>query len=322
MNAYKRAHTSLKDNIRINESYLFYQNTLIPKLRRLSYFSKYPLYPEADHENAPFFIIGSGRSGSTLLRSILCNNVDIFIPPESYVLPKTISLFIKKNYLSWDKLVGQIIDMFQSHKEFYTWEINIRPLAKKISNVPNRDRNLFFIIDSIYKCYGRANSPGRSRWGDKTPSNTLNLNLLSLAFPNCRYVNLIRDGRDVVLSYLHYSIYRTVKHAAWRWNKSLDMTEKFRDRIDILDIRYEDLVRDPPAEIKRVCAFLQIDYVDNMLETIEKDLGDVKYHEHHKNVCSEITTDSIGKWRNLSNDVMGEIERYIAPNLKKYGYSA
>ena len=40
----------------------------------------------------PFFIIGSGRSGNTLLRSILSGNSDISIPPESYRIPFAIKL--------------------------------------------------------------------------------------------------------------------------------------------------------------------------------------------------------------------------------------
>ncbi len=311
---------SLKDNILLNESYLSYQNKLIPLLRNLSYFNKYPLYPNSINIDNPFFIIGSGRSGNTLLRSILCNNDDIFIPPESYVLPKTIFLFIRRNYYSWEKLVRLVIDKFQSHSEFYTWGINIDPLKKIISNVPNQDQNLLFIIDSIYRYYGRVNFPGRNKWGDKTPLNTLNLNLLSLVFPTSKYINLIRDGRDVVSSHLKSGIYKNPKHAAWRWNKSLAIAEKFMERINICNIRYEDLVTNPSDEIKKLCAFLKIDYFDNMLEVNKKDLGDVKYHEHHKNIFNEINTNSIGKWRKLSKIEVDEIERYTAPNLRKYGY--
>ena len=40
--------------------------------------------------NPNFFIIGSGRNGSTLLATILNAHKDIFIPPEQFVLPYAI----------------------------------------------------------------------------------------------------------------------------------------------------------------------------------------------------------------------------------------
>ena len=43
-----------------------------------------------------FFILGSGRNGSTLVASILNAHRDIFIPPEQFILPYA----IMKRYLS------------------------------------------------------------------------------------------------------------------------------------------------------------------------------------------------------------------------------
>ena len=43
---------------------------------------------------------------------------------------------------------------------------------------------------------------GKSRWGDKTPDYVLYMKDLKKVWPNAQFIHVIRDGRDVALSYL------------------------------------------------------------------------------------------------------------------------
>jgi hypothetical protein len=45
---------------------------------------KEPMRAEKAATTAPFFIVGSGRSGSTLLRMMLASHSRITIPPETW----------------------------------------------------------------------------------------------------------------------------------------------------------------------------------------------------------------------------------------------
>ncbi|HEX6923051.1 MAG TPA: sulfotransferase, partial [Bacillales bacterium] len=65
----------------------------------------------ADLSCRPFFIIGSGRSGNTLLRTILFQNPDIVIPPESYVLGKAIRRYRQLSWLEWEELCSVVISV-------------------------------------------------------------------------------------------------------------------------------------------------------------------------------------------------------------------
>jgi len=47
-------------------------------------------YKPVELSNPPFFILGSGRNGSTLLSAILNSHQSVFIPPEQFVLPFSI----------------------------------------------------------------------------------------------------------------------------------------------------------------------------------------------------------------------------------------
>ena len=67
---------------------------LIPSLIKLvKLFRKNKNYHSISEQ--PFFILGSGRNGSTLLASILNSNPNILIPPEQYVLPYSIMYHIQ-----------------------------------------------------------------------------------------------------------------------------------------------------------------------------------------------------------------------------------
>ena len=130
----------------------------------------------------PFFIIGSGRSGNTLLRSILSGNSDISIPPESYRIPFAIKKFHIFNNRDWDNLISQVLKEFKDCKEFYTWEIDITDVQKRLEDIADSKRTLSNIFDELFCTYAEKHSPGSKIWGDKTPMNTLYLDWIGTVF--------------------------------------------------------------------------------------------------------------------------------------------
>lgn len=89
----------------------------------------------------PFFIIGSGRSGSTLLRRILCANPELHIPPETYVLGPAISLWEATEGDAWPVRVGRILDLFERHPEFETFGTSLDALNTSPGGTHHRERN-------------------------------------------------------------------------------------------------------------------------------------------------------------------------------------
>lgn len=113
-------------------------------------------YPIANKDNniscTPFFIIGSGRSGNILLRAVLVSHPKLAIPPESYVLPRTVRIFQAYNFLPWKELVKLIVGEFESNQDFYTWGINLHGVYDRILSLDKDDRTLANIIDKIGTC--------------------------------------------------------------------------------------------------------------------------------------------------------------------------
>ena len=273
----------------------------------------------------PFFIIGSGRSGNTLLRSILSGNSDISIPPESYRIPFAIKKFHIFNNRDWEDIVLQVLKEFEDCKEFYTWEIDIRDAQKRLENIADSKRTLSNIFDELFCTYAEKHSPGSKIWGDKTPMNTLYLDWIGTVFPRSKFIHIIRDGRDVASSYLKMERYDTILEAANRWINSIESAQSFGSKIkeNYMEIRYEELVTKPEEVIKDTCDFLDIDYDSKMLDHTKqvKKLGDTD-KEHHSNLSKPISSDSVGKWRNnLSESDQESITKLLHKHLQRLGYA-
>lgn len=258
----------------------------------------------------PFFIVGSARSGTTLLRLILNAHRDVAVPPESR--------FIVELYEGNDIIdVGDFLRRLSAHKRFKTWDI---PVAVVQGELGETERIGYAdAIRSTFKAYADAN--GKTLWGDKTPRYVESLDLLSGLFPEARFIHLIRDGRNVALSYANVPFGpKTVGKAAALWAKRVLAGRDACPRIGkerYLEIRYEDLVEDTEGETKDICSFLDLDFDPGMMDYTERARGSVlprasMYNPHvkekpQKNVRSwesSMPSDQIEIFEAVAGDVL------------------
>ncbi|MFZ4451733.1 sulfotransferase family protein [Salibacterium aidingense] len=283
------------------------------------------------YQSTPFFIVGSGRSGNTLLRSMLIGEREngIVIPPESYVLGNVVKKYHKMarvNNIKWEDLCAVVTSTFTNHQEFKLWGLDDRDIEKSLLEIPRDHRSLDQMIIRIYKLYGESLGIDTKMWGDKTPLNVFNLNVINKTFPEAKFIHLIRDGRDVASSYVKSGLYSDITEACERWNQSLHHVNKFskyKSSNKIMDIKYEDLIYHPEDELKRICDFLNISFSDSMLNRdTQINLGDVEGLSHHENVKNPINSSSIGKWKkDLDSSDQQKVNDLCYQNLLRYGYA-
>ena len=146
-------------------------------------------------DNTPFFVIGAGRSGTTLLRLILAGHSRLHIPPETrFVRP-----LVRELPLSGELTPAQIERAVTIMTEDYRWldmEIAADDLRHWALSLPKPE--LVDIIDLVYRqLLARADKP---RFGDKTPIYFEIVPQLAALYPVRSSIHLIRDGRDVAIS--------------------------------------------------------------------------------------------------------------------------
>lgn len=200
----------------------------------------------------PIYIGGCGRSGTTLLLSIISAHPEIFCCREE-------------------------LGLFE----------NLRETSK--GKIPLR-------LDRLYLSFLRyPKKDTHNRWCEKTPRNVRRLDLINDYHKgNFQFINLVRDGRNVVLS----------KHPDggdkyWvdpdRWVLDVGAPKDYLDDPRVLTVKYEDLLGSFEKEIRRICEFLNVPASDEILN----------WHKHaevreNRALFSEIRPISdkdLNKWR-------------------------
>jgi hypothetical protein len=124
--------------------------------------------------------------------------------------------------------------------------------------------------DAVRRAYGQwAAHAGKPRYADKTPMHVSHLPRLARMFPEARFVHLVRDGRDVALSYCTVEWGpATVTEAALLWRRRVAAGRRAGRRLGpgrYREVRYEDLVAEPERVVRELCAFLDLAWDDTLL---------------------------------------------------------
>ncbi len=302
--------------------------TTITRLRLAAPWGGHPLQRNEPIE--PFFIIGSGRSGTTLLRRILVAHPDVFIPPETYVLGNVIKNFSLLKRLPWSKIVTYSLAQFEYHHEFTLFETSLRPLVIELRQAPLESRSLAYLLDRFYRHTAEQSGwPRRSRWGDKTPRNSYWLDEIFSVFPRAKFIHLVRDGYDFVESAARMSgRARRLNpiEAAWYWRRSVRACREFGGRWPLAyrELKYEALVVQPETEVQRLCEFIHLQYHPTMLEVNPDQIarmGDVPTLTHHAHVAEPISARFRGKGRTvLASETLRQVSAVIDEDIVKLGY--
>lgn len=273
--------------------------------------------------NAPFFIVGSGRSGTTLLRLILCGHSRLHIPPETRFISDLVSRFPLDTPLSPDQ-VKQAANIMAADYRWPDMDMTAEDLHARAASL-NAPR-LTDLIDLPYLEHLRR--VGKPRFGDKSPPYIAIVPQLMALYPDARFIHLIRDGRDVTVSFVDAGFskqgYRSY-HRNFEWSSAIRLARQFQSSPDghrILDVRYEELVRDQELLVRRVCDFLGETFEPDMLRYRERtDLVPTRERKIHGNLDRPISEDSVAVWRRkLSSIESFAIESFLRDDLDRLGY--
>ena len=251
-----------------------------------------------DPNRRPIFIVGPSRSGTTLLRAILCHHPDLHITGETHFFDDLRAEFAGQN--------GQALGPEDRKKaEDYFLALSHRPYGHQGRPdegwMPRVDlqakvAELGGAIDHYFEAYCRLDGErlGKSRWGEKTPRHVFRIDDLLRSFPDAQVVCMVRDPRAVVASYRDWksqggfdfdkdpthkdaleeehqrtraSYHLLIASMLWRStvNAAVEGIRKHgEDRVRLL--RYEDLVLNPQETIAQVTSWLGIETHPKMFE--------------------------------------------------------
>lgn len=259
-------------------------------------------------EPEAIFVVGVPRSGTTLMRSILESHTRIAIAGESHYLGRLLRWrgarhdFRRVGRLEDDVAVRRLVariysDGFQRGSRLretspaWRWLARSVPreeLEQRLLEGERSERGVFTAVLRVY-----ADRRRKPIFGEKTPGHIRWAETLLAWYPTGRVVHMMRDPRAVYLSQfkrrnpeaLPYRWLLRVPllmrgfillEAAWLWADAVSrhrvLSRRYRARY--LMVRFEDLVREPETEVRRLCQFLGVELELAMLDQKVVSMGD------------------------------------------------
>jgi Sulfotransferase family len=222
--------------------------------------------PAADQPPAPF-VVGAPRSGTTMLRLMLDAHPDLALPPETYFITRAQKQWRAAKRKPGANQVDTFIDSVVGHKRWPDFHLDADDFAARV-----RERDPKRLGDGVrifYEMY--AEKIGKPRWGDKTPFYVRKMDVIHGVLPEARFVHLIRDGRAVALSIKDLWFGPdTIEDCAEFWVARLDEARgQAQELPHYLEVIYEDLVRDPEPNLRRIAEFIEVPFDERMVRYYE-----------------------------------------------------
>lgn len=198
----------------------------------------------------PVFLVGSERSGTTLLRLMLDHHPDIAFNPESEFLVRHIS----ETGAFPDIAVYR--QMLRENRVFHQSRFTI-------------DESLDFpalVNDFLLQ--------KRRRDGKRLVGATVHYDFRKLKYlwPQAKYIYLLRDGRDVASSVVQMGWAGNAYVGASWWLEAESEWSGVRAELSPsrwIELRYEDLTADAPGQLRRICDFVGVAYSERMFDYVE-----------------------------------------------------
>jgi LPS sulfotransferase NodH len=237
--------------------------------------------PDGFDSNAPVFVVGQPRSGTTLVERIITAHPDVTSAGEL-------------------KQFGNAMRRLSGYSEPQRFSAK---LVKGASAVDTKKLGGMYIETS------RKMAGDTPHFVDKLPINFMYVPLILKALPNAKIVHLQRNPMDACFSsfkqlfadaYQHsYDLEEMARHHARYYRLMETWRERFGDRF--FDIAYEDVARDLEPNARALIDFLELPWNDACLE----------FHKQKSAVATASAvqvrqpahTKSIGRWRRYENQL-------------------
>ena len=250
--------------------------------------------------NRPFFIIGAPRSGTTYLAKVLDRHQQIVCTDETRVM-------------TW---VNRALNDLPADKRAIQ-SLRDRWIAHLEAELPG-------MVSRFYQGLGaRAGIV----WGDKNPhysdpkTDPAALQTIDRLFPRSRFIHIVRDGRNVVVSLMAKGWALNVHYGVDVWQRHVTHSRNFGRTLSsdrFLELRYEDIVADETAGVKAILDFLQVSEDPDLTRYLGE--GGSKSDP----VSAPITpADRFGApmWADrLTPEQLAYVEHALADLLVEYGY--
>lgn len=249
-----------------------------------------------------FVIVGTSRSGTTLVQRLACELPGVSVPPETHFLSNfALGLVARRRFPLPPEVVEEELDRYLALP-------SCRGLALSPAQVATGFDGGCGSVFELFAAVVAQLAADAPVVGEKTPEHLLWWRPLTCAWPGLKVVAVVRDPRAVVASNLAAPFgMGTTELLAERWaadQRELTAARQALRPEQLLVLRYEDVVADPVDARLRLARHLGVAVTASSgAPATSARLGDQQgrlYHEWEtwkSRVDDPVTTDRIDAWR-------------------------
>lgn len=281
------------------------------------------------------YVVGNSRSGTTLLSRILGKHSQVFSFKELHFFEEIWLPTKSLPLLANDQSLGLLGKLITTQKDGYYRTQDSAKYRKEAAKI-------------LMELNDKATPPAlfelflthETRLHDKqiaclqTPRNLYYLEYILDFYPDARVINIIRDGRDVVLSQknkwrrvfsdepppLRETIRRWANYhpitISLLWNSAMRAIEPYQNHPRVLTIYFEDLVMNPNKQINMICDFLGIEMEQDLLDIDQRGSSFGKYDP----TARGMNKNTVERWRSQRSIDIWITQIVSRKHLQTQGY--
>ncbi len=271
-------------------------------------------------------LMGTERSGTNLLARMLDAHPLVASPPPAHLVrrlaehrPRYGNLGDDRN---WRELLRDTADLLATALAPWRSTWTAERLAAEV-----RPRGLVPLLRHVHAREVQAR--GKRRLFLKENHVHRFLPLLQRTFPGLKVVWLVRDPRDMALSWKNSPVRRgDVLRAAGVWHDdqrgALAVLGCLEPGRDVHLLTYEDLLANPEGELARLCRFLELPFDQAMLtfHRRREAAAQARATDLWRNLVQPVQADNTRKYRaGLDRDEIAYVESVCGPEMRALGYA-
>ncbi len=265
-----------------------------------------------------FFIVGAPRSGTTLLQAMLSSHSRIFIPPETEFFMSFEPPGSEAPSRVWDEYWQRI----RASRKWRDQGVDLDEFKRRCDTTDQSSRAVFLELLQMH-----AERAGKPRAGEKSPHHYRHTKRIREVFPSARFVNIIRDPRDVVASRMRTPWSRGgVADHARSWRRAIEAHERNAASLPAAayrSVRFEDLVGEPEGTLRSICEFLGEEFEAPMLEFHDRKQAGFSDREQDwkGNTFKPLSAAAVGRHKEtLSPRQVDIIQRITSSQMREFCY--
>jgi hypothetical protein len=276
---------------------------------------------------APVFVLGCPRSGTTVLYHMLLSAGDFAVyRAESNVFNLLVPRF---GGLRTVRDRQELMHVWLKSRLFRVSGLESQDAeelsGRILSDCHNGGDFLRITMEAI------ARKQGVRRWADCTPDHLLYMEEIKRQIPEALFIHIIRDGRDVALSYAQQKWSHplpwdrgeelAVAGLYWEWVVRKGREQGRRLGADYREVRFEQLNTNPKETLAELGAFIQHDLDYDRIQ--QAGIGSVSNPNSSfgKDKDGEGSFNPVGRWKSkMSAQEAAAFEEIVGGLLSELGY--